>query len=1232
MLSPLAFTTTQFEPIHKPREIYEILITDSDSDLNPHEAANFAYKKVANRIKPVATTLPENFRIVRRIPTDPLETLPILPLQPPDFTPGIRYTNERKEAMKVNNENFLWPEEEKLVHHLIKTQEMGFAWNEGEKGKFSAEYFDPIIIPTIEHIPWVLKNIPIPPGIYQQVINIIKAKISAGVYEPSSSSYRSRWFCVPKKDGKSLRIVHDLQPLNAVTIKDSGLPPMVEQYAESFGGRGCYGIFDLFVGFDQRSLASESRDLTTFQTPLGTFRLTSIPMGYTNSMQIQHGDLTFLLQDEIPDIAIPFVDDVPVKGPKTRYETQDGFVTIPENPGIRKFVWEHLQNVNRIIQRIKHAGGTFSALKSHICIPAALVVGHLCTYEGRLPDSSRIQKVLDWPPCENVSDVRGFLGTIGTIRIFIKDLALIARPLSKLTKKEADFEFGEEELAAMNELKELTRKSPAIRAIDYTTNREVILAVDTSQIAIGYILQQLGEDNRRYPSRFGSITLNDRESRYSQAKLELFGVFRALKDVKIWIIGVKDLVVEVDAKYIKGMINNPDIQPNAAVNRWIAAILLFDFRLRHIPGRYHGPDGLSRRQRAPEDPTNEDDYEEWIDTANCFTLGCQQPHPPSTTPDNSWWPETANTTAIEFLNELPAVLLTLYDLGRPADATFKPSNSTVEIFNMDTSNPSFDTPTIPRSEKAKLRDLELQQVHKFLLNPQRPHDLTEEALRRLVQRAAKFFIRDGRIWRKDNKNKHKLVVEEGKRYELIRQAHDEMGHKGIFTTRIRLLDRFWWPQLEQDVRWFIKTCHECQTRLTHQFHIPPTVSMPLTLFRKVHIDTMFMPRSNGYRYVVHARCSLSSYPEWRMLRAENARALGTFIFEDILCRWGAVEEIVTDNGPAFVQAVDYLSRRYKVNHIRISPYNSQANGPVERRHYDVREALIKAAEGDENRWTTVAPAVFWAERISIQRSTGYSPYYIAHGLEPLLPFDLAEATYLAPVLSKPIPTVDLIAHRAVQLQKRPQDLAHVKEMVLKARYQSIRQFNEKYANTIQDFNFDPGSLVLVRNSQYDKGIGSKTKPRYFGPMVVLRRTTGGSYILTELDGAISKLRFAAFRLVPYHPRDLRAVPVTKLTEATPEELDDFTYDLETPPHEAETTHDTHPSLVSLNTSQSSLSYLDKHGRLMNSNTDSGWETDTNGNVNIPLSSCRQVGLVLDSHGFNAVEPNGHSTACSPTFL
>ena len=153
---------------------------------------SLAYEKVANKTRLIAMTLPEEFRIVRRIPSDPLTKLPILPTHLPDFDPGERYTRERKEAMPVNKDGFLWPEEKKLVHYLIRVHESAFTWNKNEKGKFSDEYFDPVVIPTVEHVPWVLRNIPIPLGIYDRIVEIIKHKIKTGVFESSNPSHRSR--------------------------------------------------------------------------------------------------------------------------------------------------------------------------------------------------------------------------------------------------------------------------------------------------------------------------------------------------------------------------------------------------------------------------------------------------------------------------------------------------------------------------------------------------------------------------------------------------------------------------------------------------------------------------------------------------------------------------------------------------------------------------------------------------------------------------------------------------------------------------------------------------------------------------------------------------------------------------------------------------------------------------------------------------------------------------------
>ena len=124
----------------------------------------------------------------------------------------------------------------------------------------------------VPHTLWVLHNILIPPSSWDQVIQIIKDRIASSVYKPSAAAYRSRWFCILKQDGKTLRLVHDLQPLNAVTIKDSSVPPFVEHLTKSFGGYAVYGMMDLFAGYDQRPLHVESRDMTTFNSPLGPYQ------------------------------------------------------------------------------------------------------------------------------------------------------------------------------------------------------------------------------------------------------------------------------------------------------------------------------------------------------------------------------------------------------------------------------------------------------------------------------------------------------------------------------------------------------------------------------------------------------------------------------------------------------------------------------------------------------------------------------------------------------------------------------------------------------------------------------------------------------------------------------------------------------------------------------------------------------------------------------------------------
>jgi hypothetical protein len=206
-------------------------------------------------------------------------------------------------------------------------------------------------------VPWSQHNIPVLPSTIGEVTRIIKEKIASGVYEPSTAAYHSRWFCIVKKDGKSLHLVHDLQPLNTVTIRDASVPPFVEHLTESFVGYAIYDMMDLYSGYDQRALHVNLRDLTTFSTPLGPHRLTTLPQGHTNAAQIFQGDVASILQDKIPKHTLPFIDDIAVKSVETCYENDDGiYELIAKNQGICRFVWEHLRVtvMNRILQRLQN--------------------------------------------------------------------------------------------------------------------------------------------------------------------------------------------------------------------------------------------------------------------------------------------------------------------------------------------------------------------------------------------------------------------------------------------------------------------------------------------------------------------------------------------------------------------------------------------------------------------------------------------------------------------------------------------------------------------------------------------------------------------------------------------------------------------------------------------------------------------------------------------------------------
>jgi hypothetical protein len=251
-----------------------------------------------------------------------------------------------------------------------------------------------------------------------------------------------------------------------------------------------------------------------------------------------------------------------------------------------------------------------------------------------------------------------------------------------------------------------------------------------------------------------------------------------------------------------------------------------------------------------------------------------------------------------------------------------------------------------RDTKADAADKRVHLVKLYLCNPLVDLPFESCPLQRFLRYVLEFFLFDDHIWRCGQEGGHQLVIMDNNCCALLlQQAHNSLGHKGKLATTQQLLQHFCWPHLDADVLWFDDTCLERQKRHIHHLMIPPVVACPAKLLSKLYGDTMVMPMAGRLKYIVHGCCLLTGWPEWHALATQNTDQIKHWLFKDVLCCWGAITKIVTDNRPALIAAVHWLLLKYGIYYICIFLCNSHAN-LVKHCHYDGQEAIIKSAGGD----------------------------------------------------------------------------------------------------------------------------------------------------------------------------------------------------------------------------------------------------------------------------------------------
>jgi len=757
-----------------------------------------------------------------------------------------------------------------------------------------------------------------------------------------------------------------------------------------------------------------------------------------------------ILNAHLGSIAEIFVDDVGVKGPNSRYGEEE----VEGLPGVRRVVMEHLQNLDNVLADVGRAGATISGEKSDWWWNGVKIVRCFCGEAGRWPQASKVDKLWNWPRCENRTECMAFLILCIYYRIWIPEYAIVAGPLFRILRKDVEFQWETEEKQAMAILKEALYNAPGLKTLDVSDGAgQIVVGVDASLEGCGAIFQQEDENKDRHPCRYGSGLWNNAEKRYHAGKRECRGLMKALKKFRNYIDGVRFLV-ETDANTLVHQLNLPaNDLPGALVTRWIAWIRLFHFEVKHVPGSLNGgPDGLSRRPRGEgeSEPEEEDDPEETIEAS------------------------------------LQGIRVEQGSDRKMRERPYEPSVG------------------LRLAEEYKGR---WKEIGEFLGNLKRPERMTTKEMHQFRREALKYLVSDGILYRrrKTNEPPAKLFVSAEQKWKAMEAAHELSGHRGRAGTLQKVVEPYGWPEMYGDVKDWVKWWEQCEVRAPLRYDEPLKSLTVSHLWQRVGMDISHMPKTEDrYHLLVVAKEYLRGWAEARPLKQGTSEKVADIFHKEVICRFATPESVVVDRGVENKKCTDLLLKCYNIRKITVTPYHAATNGVIEREHRPIADALSKlTACSDEPKemWIDHLPAMLWADRITVRRTTGYSPFRLMFGQDAVLPIELVNLTWNTANWIQGIDdTASLIAAIARQLERRREDI-YVAIQNLKESSDANKRYFDQAANLpVEDLQI--GDLAIVHETKIEQSHGAKLDARWRGPYRVTEIAQSlGTYRLAELDGA-----------------------------------------------------------------------------------------------------------------------------------
>ena len=798
------------------------------------------------------------------------------------------------------------PKQKFMFHKLLVKYRQCFAFKGDPLGQISVweHRIDTGDHPPIKQNPYRTSELQ-----KKQIQECVNEMMEKGAIVPCVSSWASPVTLVLKRDG-SIRFCIDYRKLNAITKDDLYPIPRLDEPLTLMRGSKHFSVMDCDNCYWQIPLESESQEKTTFTCHLGTFMFKVMPFGLKSAPASCVRAMDRIFCEENRRISFIYMDDLIC---------------------FSGTVEEHIRRLSILFERMVETGLKLKAKKCTFAYESVNYLGHTITVDGINPDKSRLEALTNSPTPKSVDDIRSFLGFCGFYRMYILNFSIIAESLTKLLRKKAVFEWGEEQVRAHKELIEKLINAPILAHFDPEAKTE--LRVDASNRGLGAHLVQITNGKRQLLS-CASRTLNKHEINYSTTEKECLAIVYGLKKFRPYLYGRKFTVI-TDHCGLCYLMSAKDLENRLA--RWSLRIMDYDFDIVYNKGLKHqDADYLSRNPFKKE----KSEIAERV--------------------------KDSTQTAVK--------------------GTFEPILSVVR-FELESEPIDFNDWSDKKTIDAQKEDPIIGPIYKLLISS----DPSLQNQRRKLHNV--YEIRDGVLHRKVNVfgvQQYVIYVPQVLVMQVLYHTHDSpvAGHFGMRKTAWRASQNFYWHGMTVDIRNYVRSCEECQfrktpTTSTHSFQ--GSLPVPETIFHTIAIDIVgpLPTTEEGYKYIVSVTEALSKFAITYPIREASDEEIMAKLERKVFCIFGPPKVILKDQGTNLNSIhCNHVYDSWGIKSVRTTAYHPQGNGQTERFNKTLGVSLATMVPTDKDRWDDFLDKATHAYNTTINESTQYSPHELVFGWNP----------------------------------------------------------------------------------------------------------------------------------------------------------------------------------------------------------------------------------------------------------